>query len=132
MKPQTMLEYVLEQHRESSNQNEFEDNCYNYAQFLSQKPQKWMFVPCDDEGNVLEEPKWHNEESDYEIQILTQQYQQALERVIFEGFEIFGNTLYIPNLISIKLDKDGKTTDFENLDKLISEFPEYLTLKKPL
>ena len=135
MKPLTMLEFVLES-------NDLE-SIKNYAKFLSQKPEKWMFVPCDDDGNVLEEPKGEKccagiqndcgcgGHLQYDDEYM-HQYKQAIERVIFDGFEIFGNTLYIPNLISIKLDKEGKTTDFENLDKLISEFPEYLTLKKPI
>lgn len=28
-----------------------------YAQFLKQPLELWMFVPCDEDGNVLEEPK---------------------------------------------------------------------------
>ena len=29
----------------------------NYANFNLLKPELWMFIPCDEEGNVLEEPK---------------------------------------------------------------------------
>ena len=29
---------------------------YKYANFLSQKLELCMFVPCDEKGNVLEEP----------------------------------------------------------------------------
>ena len=133
MKPLTMLEFVQES-------NDLEA-IKKYAKFLSQKPEKWMFVPCDEFGFILERPNnYENWLKDarrafkYTIgdNVINHNYRQALDRVIFEGFEVFGNMLYIPNLITIKLDKDGKTADFENLDKLFSEFPEYLTLKKPI
>ena len=128
MKPQTMLEFVLKS-------NDFEA-VKKYAKVLAQKPKLWMFVPCDDEGKVLEEPNvnnYHHNAIDSQLYVDDKKkYRQSLDRVFFDGFEVFGNTIYIPNLISIKLDKEDKTTDFENLDELISEFSEYLTLKKPI
>jgi len=59
---------------------------HNYAKFLSEPLQLWMFVPCldniplsedgtDREGYVLDD-------------IMFKQYQQAKERCYFEGFEI--------------------------------------------
>ena len=114
MKPLTMLEFVQES-------NELE-SIKNYAKFLSQKPEKWMFVPCDDEGNVLEEPLHYTEFTREE----TQKYQQSLDRVIFEGFTsphknwVESEHLYI------------SMTEFKTIEKLISEFPEYLTLKKTI
>ena len=57
MKLISMTDYVLLQHAESSNQNEFEDKCFKYATFLKQPLKLEMFVPCDEDGNVLEKPK---------------------------------------------------------------------------
>ena len=53
-----------------------------------------MFVPCDDEGNVLECPgkysdkKWTEEEmANWGGDI--NEYQQSKEKVLFEGFKIY-------------------------------------------
>ena len=52
-----------------------------------------MFVPCDENSNVLEEPTRSYSGFTHEQDILTKkywfevnQYQQAKERVIFDGF----------------------------------------------
>jgi hypothetical protein len=68
---------------------------YKYSLFLKQPLELWMFVPCDENGNVLETPNpiaiaekisknlfnpiYDNDE--------VEQYQQAKERCLFEGFE---------------------------------------------
>ena len=64
----------------------------SYANFLKQPLKLEMFVPCDDEGNVLDKPsrplspatdiEWGKWSSEYDI------YQQAKEKVLFEGCEI--------------------------------------------
>lgn len=61
----------------------------NYANFLKQPLELWMFIPCDDDGNVLEEPKIENmpfcsvNGEGYDYAIL--KYQQAKEKCLFEG-----------------------------------------------
>ena len=47
MKLISMTDFVLLQHAESSNQNEFEDNCYKYANFLKQPLKLEMFIGED-------------------------------------------------------------------------------------
>lgn len=67
-----------------------------HAKFLQQTPTLGMFVPCDEEGNVLEEPEKYNDwlkfKNKYEYgEFYTKkckQYQQAQQRVIFEGWEL--------------------------------------------
>lgn len=55
--------------------------------FLKQKPNIWMFVACDEDGNVLEEPYNYQEFLDgNNLNTLCEEYQQAQERIIFEGF----------------------------------------------
>jgi hypothetical protein len=47
-----------------------------------------MFVPCDEDGNVLEEPLAYNFKS---VELFTNyniKYQKAKEKVLFEGFEV--------------------------------------------
>lgn len=66
---------------------EFEENSYkiyNYAKFLRQTLEFSMFIPCDKDGNVLEEPDCN---LDINIQEM-KEYQQAKERCLFCGFEI--------------------------------------------
>lgn len=65
----------------------------NYAEFL-QKPIKLeMFVPCDEKGNPLPEPKmrpernsFDEEDMDYDAQEL-HDYIKAKEKVLFKKFE---------------------------------------------
>ena len=63
----------------------------NYAQFLKQPLKLEMFVPCDDEGIVLEEPKIEEEYVDEHTTQIFAQYQydldKAKEKILFEGFE---------------------------------------------
>jgi hypothetical protein len=62
----------------------------NYANFLKQPLKLEMFVPCDDNGNLLEEPEYHEPNSENEIgqyDELLYQYQQVKEKVLFKGFQ---------------------------------------------
>ena len=127
MNPQTMLEFVLQS-------NDLE-SIKNYANFLSQKPEKWMFVPCDDEGNVLEEPT-------KSIKIIggenlankkrIEQYQQALDRVIFEGFTSHNKHWLESEKISFFLINNNRLAEYKNIYDLINEYGDFLTLKKPI
>ena len=99
-----MTEFVLEQNNKmfvliSDKEYYFQDYCkvvINYARFLNKPLELGMFVPCDEEGNVLEEPKrWKDyleapESFDgnkewYELRI----YEEAKERVLFEGVDCY-------------------------------------------
>jgi len=69
----------------------------NYAKFLSQPLELGMFIPCVD-GVPIEEPTQteKNEfggafasiEEQAELYSLMEQYQQAKEKVLFEGFNV--------------------------------------------
>jgi hypothetical protein len=70
-----------------------------YAKFLIKKLELWMFVPCDKDGNFLEEPDLTckrpeskgncqcGEESVKDCREWWNEYQVAKQRVLFEGFE---------------------------------------------
>ena len=91
----SMTDFVLDQMKFASIHHEDDSECldviFRYANFLKQPLKLEMFVPCDDEGNVLEEPnrnRFKNEyltEDQYKTKFL--KYQQAKERCLFEGFE---------------------------------------------
>jgi len=69
----------------------FVNKIINYANFLSEPLQLWMFVPCDKNNVPLDEPKQVSPDG-VKWQDYVKQYQQAKERCYFEGFEIKDGT----------------------------------------
>jgi hypothetical protein len=74
----------------------------NFSKFLKQKLELWMFVPCkivNDVWVVLKEPKNKNfseEEKMAKIDMqYNQEYQEAKDRVLFEGFEVESLEVYL-------------------------------------
>lgn len=86
----SMTDFVLQQYSNNYHANT-PTRILNYARFLKQPLKLEMFVPCDEDGNVLEEPKgWSNGECDiYDCCSICccEQYKKAKEKVLFEGFE---------------------------------------------
>ena len=86
MKLISMTDFVLEEGNPSNTDCQFADKVMSYANFLKQPLELWMFVPCDEEGNVLEEPNEEFEITYWDYSTKLSKYQQAKERVLFEGF----------------------------------------------
>lgn len=88
----------------------------NYAKFLKQPLKLEMFVPCDEDGNVLEEPKIEEEYVDEHTTQIFAQYQydldKAKEKVLFEGFKIYDYKLnvffYLGRRKTLSYDKKRK------------------------
>jgi hypothetical protein len=63
-----------------------------YANFLKQPLELWMFVPCDEDGDVLKEPKYFKRDNsdfnNFHYADYCLEYQQAKERCLFEDFEM--------------------------------------------
>ena len=62
----------------------------NYATFLKQPLKLEMFVPCDEDGDILDEPMDYEQRlpnimTEYDDEVY--RYKQAKEKVLFEGFE---------------------------------------------
>ena len=96
----TTTEYVL--NHPATHDNEWMlSNVLKYASFMKQKPELWMFVPCDEDGNVLEEPEnipaklglGLDHFSKKEIDEMDT-YLEAYSRVIFEGFSYKDGVLF--------------------------------------
>ena len=93
-------------------------NIRNYAKFLKQPLKLEMFVPCDEDGNVLEEPKIEEEYVDEHTTQIFAQYQydldKAKEKVLFEGFKIYDYKLNVFFYLGRrkKLSYDKKRKDF--------------------
>ena len=95
--------------------------CLRYANFVSQKPELWMFVPCDEDGKVLEEPEqynsWLNKKSidwgkvPFNIDLHTfEKYKKAQSKVLFslEFEKIFLSLQTIEELINYCNNKNIK------------------------
>lgn len=91
MKLISMTDFVLEKQRFKEDSDTAIFKITNYANFLKHPLKLEMFVPCDEDGNVLEEPskKIYLASISYAQLINSDlvQYQQAKEKVLFEGFE---------------------------------------------
>jgi len=77
-------------------ESEFYNVVSNYAKFLSQKIELWMFVPCklvDGVWVVLEEPEQYKawlelqKKGGYSLDLDCRIYQESKERCLFEGVE---------------------------------------------
>ena len=104
IKLQSMTDFVLKidgivKQHEDQDIDDWSLNCFgvieNYAKFLKQPLQLCFFVPCDENGNVLEEPKRWNDYLQFPDSFDGNKewgelynYELAKERVLFKGFEV--------------------------------------------
>ncbi len=115
----SMTDFVLERSKQSILGLTFEESLrisikitkeiFNYANFLKQLLKLEMFVPCDEDGNVLEMPVNYSRNVDSEIpnkelqekfDLEFLEYEKAKEKVLFEGFNIkyqSDNKIYLEN-----------------------------------
>lgn len=95
----SMTDFVLEQLNKENSRTRPIRSVLNalegYANFLKQPLKLKMFVPCDEDGNVLENPDKHQQKykdrlGDFYLEKYKddyKNYKQAKEKVLFEGFE---------------------------------------------
>jgi hypothetical protein len=96
MKLISITDFVLEQAKDNNKQrlNKYSD-IVCYAKFLKQPLKLEMFVPCNEDGNVIELP---NACICTDLCSLCKKYKKAKEKVLFEGFEK-ENTKFLEGLI---------------------------------
>lgn len=75
----SMTDFVLEQDEKRVGMRDYCNLIVNYANFLKKPLELWMFAPCDENGNVLDEFV-HIVEGGF-----SREYQEAKERCLFEG-----------------------------------------------
>ena len=119
----SMVNFVLENAKQPYVEGTKYKDLVNYAKFLKQPLNLGMFVPCDDNLNILEEPIFHEPNNENEIgnyEKLIEEYYEAKEKVLFEGFHIEGNKLCYSDFYF------GTIYDISNLkvENLLSELPE--------
>jgi len=128
-----MTDYVLDLEKETNplgktlNKLNVEDvakygKCFKYAVFLKQPLKLEMFVPCDDEGNVLEDGVY---EARHIVAVTNdekfKQYQQAKEKVLFKGCRVILDNECNDYYIEINGDYFGWISDDlpKNMEKII-------------
>lgn len=88
----SMTDFVLEQNSNIDETNiKILQNIVDYALFIKQPLTLGMFVPCDLEGNFLEEPIFDELLPMNEMDAIYAEYQEAKERVLFDGWELVFN-----------------------------------------
>jgi len=94
MKLQSHLQYENSLDLQFLSDAEFRIKSKNHRVFQSKKLELGDFVPCDEYGNVLEEKCIFNTtDEDYIFNSdAFDKYQQAKEKVLFEGFEVCNRT----------------------------------------
>lgn len=123
----------------------------NYDNFLSQPLELWMFVPCDENGSVLEEPKeeqlcsycplesWKSNSKgdscegskcDVASENYEDKYQQAKERVLFDVYLAYIHSDDSGLFVQHELFGDGFyiTADGETTIEYLLEFTKTLEL----
>jgi len=146
MKLISMTAFVLNQHNNlgigGNTYQCFTKKCSNYANFLNQPLTLGMFVPCDDEGNILDEltePKridyWSDNDTVYSGELFAfnlkqwKLFKQAKERVLFEGFVIENEKFFDLSFYDVVRNKDTyvfvkdkeweKVNDYNTIEDLV-------------
>ena len=123
----SMAEFVLDQKQLLEQLKNWNDALYYffkiiyYANVLSETPELCHFIPCDENDVPLEKPIEYSG-MDSDALYTVEQYQQACDRVLFEGCKVLeynGKVAYIEcgnQLFGIGF-KKGKIKTFEDLIK---------------
>lgn len=136
MKLISMTDFVLEQEKlypcsDLKDYNEINEKVLNaiinYAQFLKQPLKLEMFVPCDEDGNFLEEPIFHEPNNENEIgnyEKLIEEYYEAKDKVLFDNYLVIKKSNY-----SVVIDSHGRDVwlswnQSKTIESLINEVTE--------
>jgi len=119
MKLISMTDFVLEQKDSYYNQRFFKIE--KYANFLKQPLELWMFVPCGDNGNFLEEPGsapvyTHSEK-------YLNDWKQAKKRCLFANFRMSGKILCIEeSLFMISKNYNRSFKNYGNIEMILNKY----------
>jgi hypothetical protein len=137
----SMCDFILEQNNLNKGQysgNRAQDklielysNIYNYAKFLKQPLELRMFIPCDENSDQITQRHYQYFDNDDEYNGYLNQYQQAKERCLFEGFEFQRETnnyyfLIYNSRYTFTLNKKAKSTIEDLINKDLQLTPTAL------
>lgn len=116
---------------------------FSYAEFLKQPLKLEMFVPCDEDENVLGEPEIYsqwvrenfNDELENEERInQCKDYHQAKEKVLFEGFKIYDYKLNVFFYLGRRktLSYDKKRKDFITIGLLLETVEDLINISSQI
>ena len=102
----------------------YEEIRTNFDKFLKQPLKLEMFVPCDEDGDILHEPKDYEQRltnmmTEYNDEIY--RYKQAKEKVLFEGFKVIKQ-----DNITITIEYDHFQLDY---NKVLNVFANHRTIE---
>lgn len=81
----SMTDFVLEQLKITQSNSEFKSSIKNYAEFLKQPLELGMFVPCDEDGNLIDVNSRYTSDYEHLNKELDKRYQQAKKHCIFNN-----------------------------------------------
>jgi hypothetical protein len=116
----SMVDFVLEQYKVKQSPYNFWKKTEKYANFLKQPLKLGMFLPCDENDVPLVEPEIRKNSTDalnFTPRMI--RYQQAKDRVLFDGFELCERN---PNLPCLVLKKE---LVFDDIHFVIDHLLEY-------
>ena len=127
----SMCDFVLEQGNPSNTDSQFTDKVMYYAKFLKQPLELQMFVPCDENNDQITQRHYQYFDNDDEYNGYLNQYNQAKERCLFEGFEFQRETnnyyFFIYNSrYTFTLNKKAKSTIEDLINKDLQLTPTAL------
>jgi len=88
MKLISMTDFVIKNQKNTQSSAHSFFICVQYANFLKEPLELGMFVPCDRNGNVLEEPERVHFSTNFDYKAELSIYLEALERCLFDDFKV--------------------------------------------
>lgn len=84
--------------------------CFEYANFLKQHLTLGLFIPCDDDGNFLEQPI----DTIGGVEMYAKRYEEVQSKVLFRGFEVIKQSTY-----SVQIESDKNIIFFTDLKNVV-------------
>lgn len=116
MKLISMTDFVIQEWEKDLYTDDFTKIVKNYADFLKQPLKLEMFIPCDDNGNVLEYIIGNGMIHNYSEKV--KQYEQSKDKVLFDGFDIYSNG----DLHNAFVTFESSRLEIMNVENLITDF----------
>ena len=125
-------DYVIQYNSDAATfsqlKTDFTGDIFNYARLLKQPLTLGMFVPCNEDGNVLSEPSEKYDFDTTDFDFLCEQYRQAKERVVFEGFYVFASIIWTEiRRGNIRILFDGEEITVERIDSFSCDYEKQIT-----